>query len=38
MRVNDTLLKWKETSKLLEYFGDFQGKLQNIIEAVLREN
>ena len=38
MRVNDTLLKWKETSKLLEYFGDFQGKLQNIIEAVLRDN
>ncbi len=38
MRVNDTLLKWKETSKLLEYFGDFQGKLQNLIEAVLRDN
>lgn len=38
MRVNDTLLRWKETSKLLEYFGDFQGKLQNLIEAVLRDN
>lgn len=38
MLVNDTLLKWKETSKLLEYFGDFYGKIQNLIETVLCDN
>lgn len=38
MLVNDTLLKWKETSKLLEYFGEFHGKIQNLIETVLCDN
>lgn len=38
MLINDTLLEWKETSKLLGYFGEFQGRLQKLMEAALCGN